>query len=294
MSAFKRFGKIALCLLCCVACIVCAAPVSAFSAALVSTNSLTVPEAPAVSLENLASQQSAHQVSVVHRSASAGATVIGCVENGTKLTVLGTSGQFYKIDCYELDGYIAMSQVVQGEDGEYYVNCTADGGESKVMGSYGVQQAMDLKSELLQEAYKHLGAPYVWASASPSGFDCSGYTSYVFGQMGIELSRSAFEQLSQGVIISGDDLQPGDLVFYSNTGSSGGFASHVGIYIGNGQMIHSGTSTGVVIADMDMSYYTSRFLCARRVILTDVAAAASLPTMESITSSVGSSWRNDG
>lgn len=294
MSVIKHLGKSALCLLCCVACLICAAPVSAFSAALVSANVLTVPEAPAVSLENLASQNSARQVSVVHRSASTGATVIGCMEDGTKLTVLGTSGQFYKIDCFEMDGYIAMSQVAQGEDGEYYVNCAPDSAESKVMGSYGIQQAMDLKSDLLTEAYEHLGAPYVWASASPSGFDCSGYTSYVFGQMDIELSRSALEQLSQGVIISGDDLQPGDLVFFSNTGSNGGFASHVGIYIGNGQMIHSGTSTGVVIADLDMSYYASRFLCARRVILTDMAVTASMPTVESITSSVGSSWRNDG
>lgn len=293
MSFVKRFSKIAVCLLCCVACLLCAAPVNAFSSALVGTSALALPEASAVSLENMSSRPSGHRVSVVHYSGSLSSSIIGCLEDGTKLTVLSVGAQFYKIDCYGVTGYIAKSQVAQGEDGEYYVNCTDDGAESKYLDSYSTQQAMELKSQLLDAADDYLGVRYSWGGASPSGFDCSGYTSYVFAQIGIELNRSALQQLENGVAIAQEDLQPGDLIFYSNT-SGRGFCSHVAIYIGNGKMIHSGTSTGVVIADMDMPYYTSRFLCARRVILTDVAAAAAIPTPSSLTSSVGSGWRNEG
>ncbi len=83
-------------------------------------------------------------------------------------------------------------------------------------------------------AQQYLGVPYVWGGASPSGFDCSGLTMYVYAQMGISLPHSAAAQLSSGTPISYSQLAPGDLVFFG----SGGI-SHVGIYVGGGSMIHA-------------------------------------------------------
>lgn len=85
-------------------------------------------------------------------------------------------------------------------------------------------------------AMQYLGVPYVWGGASPSGFDCSGLVMYVYAQIGISLPHGATAQYAAGTPISYDELQPGDLVFF---GSGGGYMSHVGIYIGGGQMIHA-------------------------------------------------------
>ena len=84
-------------------------------------------------------------------------------------------------------------------------------------------------------AMQYLGVPYVWGGASPSGFDCSGLVMYVYAQIGISLPHGATAQYAAGTPISYDELQPGDLVFFGG----GGYMSHVGIYIGGGQMIHA-------------------------------------------------------
>ena len=135
--------------------------------------------------------------------------------------------------------------------------------------------------------------PYVYGGTTPKGFDCSGYTQYVYRQAGITINRTACNQLRNTVIVSKEDLQPGDLVILSNTGGNG-FASHTGIYLGNGKLIHSGASKGVVIVDLDSTYFATHFQCARRVILTDVSISASMPTVGTITGSLGSGWRNEG
>lgn len=292
MLKFKGFARAALCLLCCVACLVCVNPVSAMSASsLISGTNAVVGMSPEVSLDSMATASEGRLVSVVHRTASYGATVIGCLENGTKVTVLGTKNSFYKIDCYDMKGYIAKSQVEQNEAGEYYVNCDTASDESKYLDSYSAQEAMDLKTQLLTVAKKYIGVKYVWGGTTPKGFDCSGYTSYVFGKIGIDINRTVLKQLSDGVIVAKEDLQPGDLIIFSNTTGSGNFASHVGIYIGNDQLIHCGTSKGVTIVSLSDSYYAKHYQCARRIILTDVATTATIPTMGSIATGVGSDWR---
>lgn len=291
---FKRFSKVVAIVLC-LACLLCVNPVSAFStsSSLVSVTTSAVSSAPVLSLENLTAQSGSHLVSVVRYRGSSTSNVIGCLEDGTKLTVLATKGSYYKIDCYDMKGYIAISQVAVNEAGEYYVNCDKESSESKYLDSYSAQAAMDLKSDLMAVAPEYIGTRYVWGGRSHRGFDCSGYTSYVFEQIGIALNRSALLQLQDGVIISEEDLQPGDLVFYSGTGGRG-FASHVAIYIGNGQIIHASTRKGVVIAELHDPYMYKYYECSRRVILSDVTAAATIPTVSAITSSVGSNWRGEG
>lgn len=115
-------------------------------------------------------------------------------------------------------------------------------------------------STLISRALSLQGIPYVFGGTTRSGFDCSGFTKYVFSGSGINLARTSYEQYASGTKVSKDQLQPGDLVFFS-TYSQG--ASHVGIYIGNGRFIHAG-SNGVGITSLNDSYYASRYLGARR------------------------------
>lgn len=88
-------------------------------------------------------------------------------------------------------------------------------------------------SSLLSYAYKFIGRPYVYGATGPNSFDCSGFTSYVYrNALGIEIGRTTWNQAAKGQPVSYSNLQPGDLVFTNSTG-------HVGIYVGNGQMIHA-------------------------------------------------------
>ena len=104
-------------------------------------------------------------------------------------------------------------------------------------------------------AMRYLGTPYVWGGASPSGFDCSGFTMYVYAQMGVSLPHSSYAQYGMGVAVSQSDLQPGDLVFFYGLG-------HVGIYIGGGNYIHA-PHTGDVVK---ISSISGGYVGARRIL----------------------------
>jgi len=115
---------------------------------------------------------------------------------------------------------------------------------------------------VIEFAEQFLGTPYSWAGMSPRGFDCSGFTTYVYGQFGVNLSHSADMQFGQGYAVT--ELAVGDLVFYA-TYSRG--PSHVGIYMGDGNFIHSSSGAGyVTITPMSSAYYSARYLGARRVL----------------------------
>ncbi|NCC78500.1 MAG: hypothetical protein EOM07_02715 [Clostridia bacterium] len=111
---------------------------------------------------------------------------------------------------------------------------------------------------VLDYAYRFLGTPYVWGGTTPSGFDCSGFTQYVYRHFGVNLPRVSRAQGSYGTKISYSNLQAGDLVFFG----SGGI-SHVGIYIGGGNMIHS-PRPGKTVEISSMRYHN--FITARRVL----------------------------
>jgi peptidoglycan DL-endopeptidase CwlO len=112
-------------------------------------------------------------------------------------------------------------------------------------------------TSVIATAKQYLGVPYVWGGSTPSGFDCSGFTSYVFRSVGISLPRTSRDQQNVGTRISLSQVQPGDLVF------RGSPAYHVGIYIGGGQYIHA-PQTGDVVKIA--SFNPSKFSTASRVL----------------------------
>lgn len=120
--------------------------------------------------------------------------------------------------------------------------------------------------EIADFALQFVGYPYVYGGSSPKGFDCSGFTSYVYSQFGYSINRTASNQLDNGYAVSMSELQPGDLVMFNN-GSSSKRATHVGLYIGNGEFVHASTSrVGVIVSGMDEAYYTTGFVGARRIV----------------------------
>jgi peptidoglycan endopeptidase LytE len=123
-------------------------------------------------------------------------------------------------------------------------------------------RVLALDAHITRTAMRYLGVPYMWGGTSYSGVDCSGFVQSVFAKNGIGLPRMADEQFAIGRRIAMGFLMPGDLVFFE-TYTSG--ASHVGIYIGHGRFIHASTR-GVVIDALSMSYYSSRYIGARRLI----------------------------
>ena len=252
---------------------------------------------PVEATDAAAVEESAGQTltTVVRLSAYSSSTPIGQIENGTQVKVLGTRRTFYKVDCYDMVGYIAKSQIVHNEDGTYYVNCIEGSSETQVLTYTNHAEALALRHSLLALAKKNLGYRYVYGGTRPGGFDCSGLMLYLYGQHGIELHRTAAQQLQDGIVVPRDGLQVGDLLFFYEPGRTYP-ASHVGIYIGDNRMIHSGTK-GTEIADLDLNYYARYYLCARRIINTSAAqleAAAPAGAADGIftTSSIGGRTAN--
>lgn len=115
---------------------------------------------------------------------------------------------------------------------------------------------------VVETAKNYIGCSYVYGASGPSSFDCSGFTSYVFKLHGVSLNRTAAGQYSNGVAVSRDQLQPGDLVMFGKSG-----INHVGIYIGGGQIVHAANpSRGVTIDTINSGYYNNNYVGARRVI----------------------------
>ena len=178
----------------------------------------------------------------VRSGASTDSSVLATVNADTIVTVNGLVDGWYDVTCeYGTEGFIRSD----------YVDLT---------------ESATSNSGIVDTARQYLGTRYVYGGASPSGFDCSGFTMYVYGQAGYSLPHSATSQWQSGLgtkVWSISALQPGDLVFFNDPSRNAGKAcSHAGIYVGNGQFIHSSSSRsgGVIISDLTSGYYNTYFV----------------------------------
>ena len=168
---------------------------------------------------------------------------------------------------YEKVDSLAAGQVVKGvllDSGWYQID------QGYISADYAAEVDLSSSAALGQQiadfALQFVGYPYVYGGSSPSGFDCSGFTSYVYKQFGCSINRTASNQLDNGYAVDRANLQPGDLVMFCQYGSTKR-ASHVGLYIGNNQYVHASTpGVGVIISDMDDMSISSGYVGARRIV----------------------------
>ena len=177
----------------------------------------------------------------VRSDASTDSSVLATIEEDAIVTVNGLDG-WYDVTCeYGTEGYIRSD----------FLDLT---------------ESSSSNSDIAATAKQYLGTGYVYGGASPRGFDCSGFTMYVYSQHGYSLPHSATSQWQSGLgtrVYSISELQPGDLVFFNDPSRNAGKAcSHAGIYTGDGQFIHSSSSRsgGVIVSSLTSGYYNTYFV----------------------------------
>ena len=197
--------------------------------------------------------------------------VIARADTGDRAYIIGFNQQWYKVIFGDLIGYVRSDLLALTEiPYENRASTKAplffrDGTSTGVSPSSNALRAENgIRERIVTHARQYLGTPYLWGGDGPKGFDCSGFVRYVFAQNGISLPRTTTEQVKVGTYLSKDRLRPGDLVFLQNTYRTG--VSHVGIYIGDGKMIHASSSKGVTVSDLSSGYYIRHYHSARTIL----------------------------
>ena len=186
----------------------------------------------------------------------------------SKITVNGITG--YVASKYLSDTKVTTSSrsedLSRSDDNTEKNDETKSDSKETTDSSNSSQSSKTTGSEVVDYAKKYLGYKYVSGGASPAtGFDCSGFTYYVYKHFGITLSRTSTAQASNGVAVTRANLQNGDLVIFNNSSNSA--IGHVGIYIGGNSFIHAANATkGVITTSLSDSYYQARYVTGRRVI----------------------------
>lgn len=211
------------------------------------------------------------------------ADIIKTLYINTKITLIeDVDSKWYKIDVNGTKGYISKDLVSENKVETTSRSSSTQQREPAVTTQPQVATANETANnaqtqeqttsvtnkgqQIADMAKSHVGKKYVYGGTGPSSFDCSGLTMYVYKQFGISLPHSATSQSNYGRKISKSELQPGDLVFFSDYITYKGIG-HIGIYIGNGSFVHASTpSTGVIISSINGDYYSKRYVTARRLV----------------------------
>ncbi len=180
-------------------------------------------------------------------------SVMGQLAIGDGVDITEADGEWYQIIIGNRFGYVHSGYITTTSQSIRRVSSSASRSGTSV----------SRKGTALVEYSKNfIGTPYVSGGTSPSGFDCSGFTYYVYKQYGVTLPRTAASQAGAGVAVSRSELVPGDLVFFDTYGG----ISHVGIFVGGDSFIHATVPGDVVkIGSLNSSYYKSRYITARRI-----------------------------
>ena len=193
--------------------------------------------------------------------------ILCSVRSGSFFAVTGKTDGWYQIACNGRTGYVSADYVVERTLDQILDEkdtTPATDPDNGVPAADPADYDRALADQIVDYALGYLGYPYVYATAGPGGFDCSGFTSYVYKHFGYSLHRSSRDQLKDGKAVQKADLLPGDLLLFSREGD---VVTHVGLYIGNGEFIHASTSTtGVIISDLYSDYYVQHYYAARRII----------------------------
>lgn len=180
-------------------------------------------------------------------------SIIKSISTNTKVEVISTNNGWSKIKEGSTTGYVSAKYLSDPQTSSSTSSNTTSTSTSA--------------SKLVSYAKSLLGKPYVWGAQGPSSFDCSGFTYYVFKNCAnITLPRTSVDQSTYGITVSKSNLKVGDLVFFDTDGANDGNVSHVGIYIGSNQFIHSSSTKGKVVISDFTNYYNNAFVRAKRVL----------------------------
>ncbi len=221
----------------------------------------------------------------IRKEPSSTAEVLMIVTQNTALNVVGESGNWYEVETSQGNAYVSkdvMSDTEievtnRGSVDRTSSNKTEEEAEVSNTSTSNSSTSSTKGEEVVAYAKKFLGVPYVYGGASSSGFDCSGFTMYVFKNFGISMSHSARAQSKLGDAVSFDksskssilnNLEVGDLVFFLDYETMAGIG-HCGIYIGDGEFIHASSGSGYCVKINSLlpgEYYNTRLYSARRVL----------------------------
>jgi len=210
-------------------------------------------------------------------------SVVTVGSEGSKCYIIGINEGWYKVIyngsiCYIRSDFVKLTEFPYenkqspnvpkffrgGKSLGVTPSAAALGGSTSASAAPSVTAPSVTGTQILAEAQKYLGTPYVAGGASPSGFDCSGFVYYVLKQLGFSPYRTPASQINHGTPVSKSELKPGDIVFFAGTYTSG--ISHVGIYAGNGQFIHAPNSRSTVsYSSLTSGYWANHYYAARRM-----------------------------
>lgn len=226
----------------------------------------------------------------VRKEASTSSKVMMVLGINTKLTVIGEEGDWYKVKTSEGNGYVSKKLLTSNRPttsrggnmlSDHKVsevsNVTTESTTSSKSTSTGSSSTSSKQTEIVNYAKQFLGVPYVYGGASKSGFDCSGFTMYVYKKFGISMRHGAQAQAKIGTAVNAnkksasslkENLQLGDLVFFLDYETMDEIG-HCGIYVGDGKFIHASSGSGHCVKINSLlpgEYYNTRYCAARRVI----------------------------
>ena len=216
----------------------------------------------------------------IRKGPSTTSDIIMVVEQNTALEVIGEEGDWYKVNTSEGEAYVtksAMSNSKVGVTNRGGVDRTNNTNNLEGNSSNTNNETSTIANNIVSYAKKFLGVPYVYGGASSSGFDCSGFTMYVFDNFGISMGHGAQMQSKLGKAVEAnknsktsllENLKVGDLVFFLDYETMDEIG-HCGIYIGNGDFIHASSGSGYCVKINSLlpgEYYNTRYCAARRVL----------------------------